>query len=220
MTENLTEIDGGEPAVATVPGDVAAFGHYRHGLGRRLVLSLAVGMLIGSLVFLLVFIGAYQARLVKERGEASAQVNRLLQASLENAMLKRDLPGLRDIVRRLGEQERIVSVMILNPVGEVRFASRPRMLGQVFGAGHTLCPGCELPPKEAQTAFLTPENGIEVLRSVNPVRNREPCQQCHGEIAVNPVNGILVVDYAAAGIKSEAFGGALLLGGSGLAVVG
>ena len=191
-----------------------------HGLGRKLIVSLALAMLTASLVFLFVFIGAYQARLVKERGDASAQVNRLLQASLENAMLKRDLAGLRDIVSRLGAQERIDAVMILNPSGVVRFASRPEMLGRRFDvAENPLCPGCQLPPVTARTAFLTPEKGREVLRSVNPVRNKKPCTQCHGEIAYNPVNGVLVIDYNAAGIKGEALGGALLMGGSGLAVV-
>jgi hypothetical protein len=47
----------------------------------------------------------------------------MLQATWENAMLKRDIPGLRDIVARLGELPGIRDVLILAPNGEVRFAS-------------------------------------------------------------------------------------------------
>jgi len=191
------------------------------GLGRKLILSMAVGLIAGSVVFLALFVGAYHNRLVKERAEASAQVNRLLQVSLENAMLKRDLDGLRDIVHRLGEQARILRVMIVNPDGEVRFASNDSLLGHLYdGTNDRLCPNCTLPIRDAQSAFLTDADNMEVLRSVNPVYNREPCQQCHGSMADHPVNGILVVDYAAAGIKHDALTGALVLGASGLAVVG
>ena len=49
----------------------------------------------------------------------TAEVNRLLQATLENAMLKRDVPGLREIVQRMGELRGIRDVMILEPGGEV-----------------------------------------------------------------------------------------------------
>ncbi|MEZ5839570.1 MAG: ATP-binding protein [Hyphomicrobiales bacterium] len=191
------------------------------GLGRKLVLSLATGLILASVVFLALFIAAYQNRLVKERAEASSQVNRLLQVSLENAMLKRDLDGLREIVRRLGEQARIQRVMIVNPDGEVRFASSPDMLGRVFdGEKELLCPDCTLPIRESHSVFISTAGNAEVLRSVNPVFNRDPCQQCHGPMEDHPVNGILVVDYAAAGIKHEALAGALALGTSGIAVVG
>ena len=44
-------------------------------------------------------------------------------------MLKRDVPGLRNIVERMGQLQGISDVMILSPAGEVRFASNPENMG-------------------------------------------------------------------------------------------
>jgi signal transduction histidine kinase/HAMP domain-containing protein len=178
-------------------------------LSRKIVTAVAAVLAAASLVFLVLFVSLYRAQLEEERSMASERINRLLQASLENAMVKRDLDGLRGIVNRLGLQDGISGVMILNPDREVRFASDEAMLGQVM-ADESF---------EPHTRFTTDAQGREVLRSVNPVRNKEVCQQCHGEIADNPVNGVLFVDYDAAALRGKAMSTALTLGASGVAVL-
>lgn len=178
-------------------------------LSRKVVAVVAAVLAGASLVFLLLFVSLYRAELEVERSLASERINRLLQASLENAMVKRDLDGLRAIISRMGQQDGISGVMILNPDKEVRFASDPEMLGKVM-ADEAL---------DAHTRFTSNEHGREVLRSVNPVHNKEICQQCHGDIADNPVNGVLFVDYDAAALRGKAMGTALTLGASGVAVL-
>jgi hypothetical protein len=76
-----------------------------------------------------VFLGLYRQQLESERAEASLQLNRMLQVTWENAMLKRDVDGLRDIVVKLGTLPGIRDVLILAPSGEVRFASDAAKLG-------------------------------------------------------------------------------------------
>ena len=173
---------------------------------KSIRLLLAVLSVI-SLVFMLLFWGVYQLQLREERSQASSTVNQLLQASLENAMLKRDLPGLSAIVKRLGQQREILDVVILSPAGEVRFAGSERQIGTPFEQPlKTLCKGCEGDFKNAieSTHFLTRTDGNRVLRSVNPVRNKQACTQCHGSLADNVVNGILLVDYDAEPIFRKA----------------
>ena len=108
-------------------------------LSNKLLLGLGAGMFLSSLIFLAVFVESYRFRLQEDRASASEQVNKLFQFSLENAMLKRDLPGLREIIGRLGQQPGILSVQIVNPALEVRFASSDGLLG-----GHVTLPdlGC------------------------------------------------------------------------------
>ena len=175
-------------------------------LNRKLVVVLSGGTILVSTLFLFLFLGLYRSQLESELSKASSRVNELLQASLENAMLKRDIPGLAGIVDRLGELDGIDHVMILNPKGVVRFSSDAEMLGRVYDlASGAECPDCLDPERTGETtAFMTNERGNEVLRSINPVQNREQCQVCHGEIGVNPVNGILFVDYSAATLKQQA----------------
>lgn len=171
-----------------------------HFLWRLTLVTVAISALL--LAFFLI---AYRERLIEERSQASLGFNLLLQAALENAMLKRDVPGLADIVSHLGRQPGIRGVMILNPSGEVRFASHTDRLGTRLPS---LVPSANAPPS---AEFRHDEYGVEVLRSINPVRNQPPCQQCHGPVANHPVNGILVVDYDAGEVQQHAWQSAALL---------
>jgi PAS domain S-box-containing protein len=175
-----------------------------------------------SIVFFILFVWLYRSQLERERSQASLEVNRLLQASLENAMLKRDLDGLRGIVNRLGFQEEINNVMIVNPHNEVRFSSDPEMLGRRFDSQKAdACAVCHTANgvKQQATVFVRNERGQEVLRSVNPVSNKPICSECHGSVADNPINGVLFVDYEAGPIRQQAQTTAMLFVGSGILVV-
>lgn len=189
-------------------------------LNRKFLLGNAAGILISSLVFLLLYLGMYQEQISDERADAAGQVNQLLQTSLENAMLKRDLEGLRHIVDQLGEQQEIVNVMILNPAGEVRFSSDPALLGRRFDRQTDVsCAGCHAADVEGKTLFLVNEQGHEVLRSVNPVRNKAACAECHGPASQKPINGVLFVDYDAAPIRDSARRTTLALVAAGVCVL-
>ena len=183
----------------------------RSRLNRKFALGTAAGLLASSLVFLLLFLALYRAELAAERAAAAGQVNQLLQTSLENAMIKRDLEGLRQIIGGLGRQPGIDAVFITNPAGEVRFASDPRLLGTTQATDPRW--------RTAFTDFVRHADGRELLRSINPVANQTRCKECHGPAAANPVNGILYVDYDAAPIRGKAQRTTLLLMGSGAIIV-
>ena len=65
-------------------------------LNRKFLLGNAAGIVLSSLIFLVLYLGIYQEQLADERAHAATQVNQLLETSLQNAMLKRDLEGLRE----------------------------------------------------------------------------------------------------------------------------
>jgi signal transduction histidine kinase len=167
-----------------------------------------------SLVLGVLFLGLYRDQLIHERADVSMQLNRMLQVTWENAMLKRDVDGLRDIVSKLGGLNGIRDVVILSPTGEVRFASDPEKMGRLL-------------PEIAQatrlgnpvTRFESYAGGGEVLRSINPVPNRAACTTCHGPVAANPINGVLVVDYDAVPIRDSAMRSAIFLMLAGTAVI-
>ena len=191
-------------------------------LSRKFLSGVAAGLVATSLVFLLLFTLMHRAQLQSARSQAAQDINRLLQTSLENAMLKRDLPGLRDIVTRLGQQDGILGVMITAPDGEVRFAADDRMLGHQFSREtDPACRVCHLSGSapDDTTVFTVNEQGQEVLRSVTPVYNKTACIGCHGPIDTHPVNGVLFVDYDALPIRRHAQQTTLFLIGSGALVV-
>lgn len=172
----------------------------------RHVLLVAGG---ASLLFGLLFLALYRDQLERERAAASVEINHLLRVALENAMLKRDVPGLRDIVERMGALPGIGEVMILAPGGEVRFASRPERLGNRLPE---LVRGDR--PGIPESHFLDAGQG-EVLRSVNPVPNQPACIGCHGPLEKSPINGVLVVDYRADTLRGDAWRSAALFAAAG-----
>lgn len=182
-------------------------------LKRRILVRLLVTAGLLSALLLAVFLTVYRGQLIDERSRASLGFNLLLQAALENAMLKRDVPGLADIVGHLGGQPGIEGVMILNPAGFVRFASDGARIDRHLPE---LIPAPDAPPS---AAFTVAESGREVLRSVNPVRNKPPCAPCHGQAGASPVNGILVVDYDASEIRARALRSALAFALAGIGVL-
>jgi len=185
---------------------------YAKSLNRKFTLATIAGFLASSLVFLGLFLTFYQAELGRERAQAARDVNRLLESSLENAMLKRDLEGLVFIVKRLGQQPNINAVMIANPLGEVRFSSHEERLGQMLD-------NKLLEHSSPQTYFMQSRQGVEVLRSINPVHNKPQCKECHKTVEENPVNGILMVDYDATSIRDKARNTTLMLMGAGALIV-
>jgi signal transduction histidine kinase len=183
-------------------------------LKRRILTRLLTAAGLLSALLLAVFLTVYRGQLIAERSNASLGFNLLLQAALENAMLKRDVPGLAEIVTRLGTQPGIHGVMILNPAGDIRFASAPEKLGLHLPS---LVPAADARPS---AEFAIDEAGEDVLRSINPVRNKPPCATCHGQAGDHPVNGILVVDYDAAEIRAQAWRSAAALAAAGVGVLG
>lgn len=184
-------------------------------LSHRLLRGVLLAAGGASVLFGLLFLGLYRSQLENERAEASLQLNRMLQVTWENAMLKRDVEGLRDIVGKLGTLPGIRDVLILAPAGEVRFASDAAKLGrQMPAVAQATTAGKPL------SRFETLDSGSEVLRSINPVPNRAPCTPCHGAVATHPVNGVLVIDYDAAPIRASAMASAIVLLAAGTAALG
>ena len=179
-------------------------------LSRKFALGTAAGLLASSLVFLILFVGLFRQQLEEQRADAATQVSQLLRISLENAMLRHDLDGLREIVQGLGRQPSVASVAITNPQGEIRFASDPQRLGL------HLAPGADRHSPDPDGGG---PDGRPVLRSINPVRNRPACQECHGPTTEHPINGIIYVDFDADSIRHQARHTTLLLMGAGSLIV-
>lgn len=165
-------------------------------LARQMLWRILIVASAASVAFATVFVALYLDQLKATRADASLNLNRMLATTWENAMLKRDVEGLREIVSSLGALRDIRDVLVLAPNGEVRFASNPVRLGM------------QLPGLVASTAggMATSrfEHGIEdeeVLRSINPVPNRTECVPCHGPVSSSPINGVLVIDYDATPVR-------------------
>lgn len=183
------------------------------GLQRRMVGTLAMVLLILSLIFLVVLSGLYRTRITAEQERAAIQLSALFHATLENAMLKRDLPGLAAIISALGHEPDISAVRVLNPELEVRFASPPALASEVLDTEQIRRALADRIP----SAKALPDQP-DILRAIRPVPNRAACQSCHGPVEEHPVNGILVIDFAKGELQAESRKTAVVLAFAGLAV--
>jgi hypothetical protein len=98
-------------------------------LSRRLIMGLMVALAISGFALgaLALYLG--QRSMQHEQTQAATRLVATFEASLYNAMLQRDLPGLQRIIDTLGQAHGIDQVRLLNAKGEVRFASRPDARG-------------------------------------------------------------------------------------------
>lgn len=168
---------------------------YATPLARRLMLVLtlallcASGMLVGGALWI-------SGTALKVEHESSARrLAGLFEASLHTAMLRRDLPGLGEILVQLGGLPGVQFAALLNPRGEVRFASRPADQGSFHPEWvSTLClaPGCSASPPRLDTVD---GGNAGSLRIAYPIRNQARCSGCHGAAGAHPVNGVLVIEF-------------------------
>jgi signal transduction histidine kinase len=181
-------------------------------LNRRFAAATALGLVVSSLFFLLLFVGLYRGQLERERTNTAARVSELVQHSLEYLVSRRDVEGLREMVERMAQAEGIRAVKIADPTGQVRFSSNPADLGTHLGA---LADDLQLPV----TLFLDRGDDPDVLRIISSVREIQ-----HGDVAAEvspgrPLSGTLYVDFDAAQIEKQARTTTLLLMGSGALIV-
>jgi PAS domain S-box-containing protein len=197
---------------------------FARSLSRRLALQLLLALLAGAAVLLAASVWVGQRALRHEHESASLREAELLEASLHNAMLQRDLAGLARLIDTLGSLPGLRAAALLEPGGQVRFASQADRLGgdeRAALAGLCLDAHCGQPSQPALRWQAAPGESDSALRVVYPVRNRAACTGCHGALAQRPVNGVLVLDYQpmAAQQQARALGGAWLPGAGGAALL-
>lgn len=164
-------------------------------LARRLMLVLmlallcASGMLVGGALWI------SGTALQVEHESSARRLAGLFEASLQSAMLRRDLSGLAEILVQLGGLPGVQFAALLNPAGEVRFASRDADQGSLHPEWvRDLCltAGCMVSPPRLDTLDA---GKAGLLRIAYPIRNQPRCGGCHGAVDTHPVNGVLVVEF-------------------------
>ncbi|MDR2014076.1 MAG: HAMP domain-containing protein [Azoarcus sp.] len=201
---------------------------WRHWLSvsvsRRLTLGLIVALLVSAAVVIALGLIVGHDVLRQQQEDAASSVAQLFETSLQNAMLKRDLDGLADILSYLGHAPGVARARLLSPGGEVRFDShlgsgplggkRITLTGEVWRqqySNNAESPQDGNSPPEAPSSvsaqqlctgancrewlhWSTDSTG-ESLQIVHPILNQARCGQCHGDAAQHPVNGLLMIDF-------------------------
>ena len=172
----------------------------------RLTARLAVGLALLVIIPLaggLYLLSRHQYEHTIEARRAAAELeNRILEAALRHQMLKRDSRLMKEILQEVGRQPEVRRAMVIDHDGVVRLSSREPDLGVRLSLGSPTCLVCHAKsPDERARWVLLHDDGVDVLRSVQPIRNRPECHQCHDSAA--KLNGILILDVSLAPIQAQ-----------------
>ena len=161
---------------------------------RRLLAGLLVALAASGILLTTLALSMGQRSLHSEQEAAADRLATVFEASLHNAMLRRDLAGLGRILETLGQAPGVTRASLLDVRGEIRFASDVSLLGERPPdalEGLCLVPGCaRATPQHRWSA--TPE-GL-ALRVAYPIANQNRCASCHGKPSERPFNGVLLID--------------------------
>ncbi len=175
---------------------------------NRLTLRLSLAVL--TLVTGLLALGLYALsahhfnRMVEARRQAAELQNRMLEAALRHQMLEKHAKSelIATILREVGSQPEVQTVMILDHEGVVRQSSHPEQVGQQFSRDSAACMVChQKAPAERNRWAVVDLPGGEVLRSVQPIENRPECHTCHSP--EKRMNGMLILDVSLAGFQEQ-----------------
>ncbi len=175
---------------------------------NRLTLRLSVA--ITALVMSVLAVGLYVLSahhyntVLKGRRRAAELQNRMLEVALRQQMLEQhpDGPLIGNILRAVGSQPDVQSVMILDHEGIVRQSSREELVGRHFSRDSAACLVCHQTAAAQRHRWAVLDlPGGEVLRSVQPIENQPECHSCH--TPAKHLNGILILDVSLAGLQAQ-----------------
>ncbi|MDR2128091.1 MAG: HAMP domain-containing protein [Burkholderiaceae bacterium] len=181
----------------------------RASLERRLTVGLCVAVLLSALVLVVLAQSLNRRALVQEQETAAMRLAQVFEASLQHAMLRRDVPGMASILARMGQAPGVARARLLEPHGTVRFAANAADVGTQDAqalAGLCVTAGCAVPAPRLRwrdgdgnndAAAAAAPGARPALQIAYPIHNQARCQQCHGPVATHPVNGVLLLDFQA-----------------------
>ncbi len=172
----------------------------------RLTARLAVGISLLVVIPLasgLYLLSRYQYdHSISARRSAAELENRILEASLRHQMLTRDSRLMTQILEEVARHPEVRRAMVIDHNGVVRLSSREPDVGARLSRDSPTCLVCHSKTADERSDWvLLHDEGVDVLRTVQPIENRPECHQCHNSAA--KLNGILILDVSLAPIQAE-----------------
>jgi signal transduction histidine kinase len=154
-----------------------------------LQLSLRAKVTLGVALPLLVILGAFTAleygrhreTLLSNLSLLASHAGQVVEVNLRHQMLESDFDGVQDLLDDLGAREEFRVLYILDPSGEVIFASSAGDQGLLLDNREAECQACHslAPDERPASVVATTAEGERVFRSMQPIENSEACSRCH-----------------------------------------
>lgn len=171
--------------------------------------SMTAGLALGVTAAVLIASGAggylysthhFETLLADARHSALAEGD-LIRVALEHQMLENDRSLIARMIDSFGKQARVEQLVVLDRNGVERYSAGQHGPASDLRIGSPTCQAChQYPPEQRGDSRVIETRGGTILRTVIPIRNRQPCYRCHD--ASHRINGILILDYDAGEIRA------------------
>jgi two-component system NtrC family sensor kinase len=174
-------------------------------LGRKIGTKLTLGVVVTALLVIIVF-AAFSIRsesrsLLQEVGRHANQLSEHIQSDLHYDMLQNNYERIHAGIQRIGKQQSIDRVRILNKAGEIIYSSEASDIGTMVDQHAESCYRCHsegkplehLDTPERTRVFRLDADSPRMLGIINPIYNEESCWNaaCHAHSESQTVLGVL-----------------------------
>ena len=176
-------------------------------LNSKISFKLTFGVVLTILVTIGIFayfsIQSEKKNMLLEVGRQASQFSDHLKSDTAYDMMHNDRARIHDGIRRIGEQESVDRIRVLNKSGEVIYSSDLTEIGTMVNKDTESCYGChsagkpieQLETKERTRIFRPTEDSPRLLGIINPIYNEPSCwtAACHAHPQSQTVLGVLDV---------------------------
>ena len=185
----------------------------RKTVGRKLTTAVDITVVLIISVFAYVNIRSHNNNLLAEVERHAIQISQTVKSSTEYDMLVNEHDRIHETIRRLGQQESIERIRIMNKVGVITYSSDPSEIGKAVDMGTESCVRCHYvnPPLErlemkARTrVFRRPNDNSGALGVITPIYNQPSCwtADCHAHPQSRTVLGVFDVIMPLAAVDAD-----------------
>ncbi len=185
----------------------------RRTVGRKLTTAVDVTVLLIISVFAIVNIRSHNQNLLAEVERHAIQISQTVKSSTEYDMLMNEPARIHETIRRLGQEESIERIRIMNKAGKITYSSDDTEIGTTVDLGTESCIRCHgvEPPLErlemkARTRlFQRPHDRSGSLGVITPIYNEPSCwtAACHAHPQSQTVLGVFDVVMPLAAVEAE-----------------
>ena len=150
-------------------------------LGLKLLAVVVITVFLGTVLSSILILTQEHQHLITTAHNSAQDVGRVVQASLEHAMLSNDKAMLDAMLEILASESSLKRVSILTTDGRVWLSSAPAEPGQRFEAGDPTCRVCHLTAPTVSPRTTAPVSQIsgDTMLHVVAFENRPLCYGCH-----------------------------------------
>ena len=130
----------------------------------------------------------------------ASSLGEIIEGSLQHSMLTNDFTEVRGIVDEIAKIEEVKELFLLDNKGRIVISADQKRVGTILDLGDTTCQACHerKAVDRSLTCIFATGQGERIFRNLNPIDNREECQECH-EVG-EKVLGVLITDFSMAAI--------------------